>query len=222
MFRSANCAVTAMGAVLCVILFGCFILWQSESVYEPHEGCCRYSNYRIEHLLYEVFYGEYYCHYAIEQCHFSEPEISISINDTLLTIGNDKSYWLALNEVNILTEPLLSSYASKLTLSNSTLVFEKRYVLADLPKIDVVVLSNVHSTQLIDSEADRLKALNNRYTPVFIVPLGWKAILEPLGVDEVREMTWREPINLDKNLRISYEPSQYFWITENKAATWRD
>jgi len=91
--------------------------------------------------------------------------------------------------LNILTDPIFSERASPVTFFGPKRAQPPGIALADLPPIDVVVVSHNHYDHL-----DRLSAvqLNERSggRTLFLVPLGVKAFLARLGISNVVELDW--------------------------------
>jgi N-acyl-phosphatidylethanolamine-hydrolysing phospholipase D len=91
--------------------------------------------------------------------------------------------------LNILTDPIFSERASPVTFLGPKRAQPPGIALAELPPIDVVVVSHNHYDHL-----DRLSAvqLNERSggRTLFLVPLGVKAFLARAGVTNVVELDW--------------------------------
>ncbi|MEJ8836951.1 MBL fold metallo-hydrolase [Ramlibacter sp. AN1133] len=91
--------------------------------------------------------------------------------------------------LNILTDPVFSERASPVSFLGPKRAQPPGIALADLPPIDVVLVSHNHYDHL-----DRLSAvqLNERSggRTLFLVPLGIKAFLERQGVTNVVELDW--------------------------------
>ena len=91
--------------------------------------------------------------------------------------------------LNILTDPIFSARASPVSFFGPQRAQPPGIALADLPPIDVVVVSHNHYDHL-----DRLSAvqLNERSggRTLFLVPLGLKAFLARLGITNAIELDW--------------------------------
>ena len=91
--------------------------------------------------------------------------------------------------LNILTDPIFSERASPVTFLGPRRAQPPGIALADLPPIDVVVVSHNHYDHL-----DRLSAVQlherSRGATLFLVPLGIKRLLAQHGVTNVVELDW--------------------------------
>jgi N-acyl-phosphatidylethanolamine-hydrolysing phospholipase D len=94
--------------------------------------------------------------------------------------------------LNVLTDPIFSDRASPVQLFGPKRAQPPGVAMADLPPIDVVLISHNHydhldrtSVALLD---ERAKAAGK--TTVFIVPLGLKTWFNDLGITSVIELDW--------------------------------
>jgi N-acyl-phosphatidylethanolamine-hydrolysing phospholipase D len=91
--------------------------------------------------------------------------------------------------LNILTDPVFSERASPLAFAGPKRAQPPGIALADLPPIDVVVISHNHYDHL---DRASVAALNERSAgrTLFLAPLGIKPWLEQQGVRNVVELDW--------------------------------
>jgi N-acyl-phosphatidylethanolamine-hydrolysing phospholipase D len=91
--------------------------------------------------------------------------------------------------LNVLTDPAFSERASPLSFLGPQRAQAPGVALADLPPIDVVVISHNHYDHL---DEDSIRGLNARAngTTLFLVPLGLKPWLADIGVTNVIELDW--------------------------------
>lgn len=94
-----------------------------------------------------------------------------------------------LGGLNVLTDPMFSERASPVSWLGPQRVQPPGLGLAQLPRIDVVVVSHNHHDHCDEAS---LKALNAQAggPPLFIVPLRLKAWLANIGVTKVVELDW--------------------------------
>ena len=85
---------------------------------------------------------------------------------------------------SILTDPIFSQRASPLAFIGPKRHVDPGIALADLPRIDVVVISHNHYDHLDDASVRALAAQPGG-SPLFIVPLGLKAWLAQHDIDRV-------------------------------------
>jgi len=112
--------------------------------------------------------------------------------------------------VNMLTDPMFSDYASPLPFAGPKRITPPGLSLAQLPPIDIVVISHNHYDHL---DAPTIRSLGNG--PRYYVPLGIRPWLEAQGIDadRITEMDWWESAAVQVNsvpLRITATPSQHF------------
>ena len=91
--------------------------------------------------------------------------------------------------LNVLTDPIFSEYAGPVKYVAPRRTQAPGLALAQLPKIDVVLISHNHYDHL---DAPSILELNQQVggPPLFLVPLGIKEWMNDLGVTTVREMDW--------------------------------
>lgn len=91
--------------------------------------------------------------------------------------------------LNILTDPIFSAHASPLSWIGPKRKTAPALALADLPHIDVVVVSHNHYDHL---DLPTLKALNAQAggPPLFLMPLGVGDWLRRQGIDRVAQLDW--------------------------------
>ena len=91
--------------------------------------------------------------------------------------------------LNVLTDPVFSERASPLPFAGPKRAQPPGIALADLPPIDVVVISHNHYDHLDLASVRELDARAPGRT-LFLVPLGLKALLQREGVHKVEELDW--------------------------------
>lgn len=91
--------------------------------------------------------------------------------------------------LNVLTDPIFSERAFPVQFAGPKRMQPPGVLLADLPRIDVVVISHNHYDHL---DRNSVFALSQQTggSPLFIVPLGLKAWMEGIGITQVRELDW--------------------------------
>ena len=96
---------------------------------------------------------------------------------------------LQLGGINVLTDPIFSERASPVSFAGPKRAQPPGLAPADLPRIDVVVISHNHYDHC---DAESLKTLNLQAggPPLFLVPLGLKAWLADLGITNAVELDW--------------------------------
>lgn len=94
-----------------------------------------------------------------------------------------------LGGLNLLTDPIFSQRASPVSFAGPVRAQPPGLALAQLPRIDLVVVSHNHYDHC---DAPSLQALNEQAggPPLFLVPLGLKRWMSTIGVDNVVELDW--------------------------------
>lgn len=91
--------------------------------------------------------------------------------------------------LNVLTDPIFSERASPVALVGPQRKQPPGIAIADLPHIDVVVISHNHFDHL-DRNSVLLLAAQPGGSPLFMVPLGIKPWLAALGIQRAVELDW--------------------------------
>lgn len=120
--------------------------------------------------------------------------------------------------LNILTDPLWSERASPFSFVGPKRVTAPGIRMADLPKIDIVLVSHGHWDHL---DLPTLKTLWTRDRPEIFVPLGHGALLEAHGIT-AREMDWGERAVVGPAVLVP-EPVQHWtsrWGLDRNRALW--
>lgn len=118
--------------------------------------------------------------------------------------------------LNVLTDPLFSEYASPVSFAGPRRVVPATPALAELPHIDLVVISHDHYDHLDAASVARLAAQPGG-SPRFFVGLGTRAWFEALGILDVVELDWWQRVEF-KGLDIHFVPVQHW----SKRTLWDD
>jgi N-acyl-phosphatidylethanolamine-hydrolysing phospholipase D len=91
--------------------------------------------------------------------------------------------------LNVLTDPVFSRRVSPVSFAGPARAQPPGIALADLPHVDVVVISHNHYDHL---DRASVKALSEQAggSPLFLAPLGLKAWLQRLGIHDAVELDW--------------------------------
>ncbi|NRD79760.1 MBL fold metallo-hydrolase [Bacillus sp. BRMEA1] len=133
-------------------------------------------------------------------------------SQTSYTWIGHSSFLIQLNGLNILTDPV---YAKRMG-------FEKRLTepgiaLADLPEIDLVVISHGHYDHL---DFPTLK--NIKGDPHFFVPVGLQFLFNRKGYNKVTEMNWWDQCSIG-GLTLHFVPAQHWTrrtLTDMNSSHW--
>lgn len=130
----------------------------------------------------------------------------LSTEKALVTFINHASFYIQMNGLNIITDPVYSERVSPVKFAGPKRVREPGIDIDSLGKVDIVIISHNHYDHL---DADTLKKLNNKYRPLFLVPLGDYRIMHILGIKNVKEMDWWET-HEQNGVKIHFTPSQHW------------
>lgn len=117
---------------------------------------------------------------------------------------------------NVLFDPIFSERASPVSFAGPKRLVPLPIELADLPRIDVVMVSHNHYDHC-DLDTLRRLAAQPGGSPRFLVPLGLKAWLLERGVERVDELDWWQSMD-DGPLKMTLTPVQH-WSRRTLADT---
>ena len=124
----------------------------------------------------------------------------------IVTFINHASFLIQLKNLNVLTDPIFSERASPFSFMGPKRVRLPGLKLDELPKIDVVIISHNHYDHL---DLPSLVALDAKYHPLFLVPLGDEELLKEAGIQNVREMDWWQEQVVQEH-KIIFTPAQHW------------
>jgi N-acyl-phosphatidylethanolamine-hydrolysing phospholipase D len=110
--------------------------------------------------------------------------------------------------LNVVTDPIFSARASPLRFLGPARAQNPGIALADLPHVDVVVISHNHYDHLDRASVTTL-ANQTGGSPLFLVPLGLKPWLERLGIARAVELDWWDAHVLD-GTEFRLTPAQHW------------
>jgi L-ascorbate metabolism protein UlaG (beta-lactamase superfamily) len=113
-----------------------------------------------------------------------------------LTFVDHATFLLQVDGLNILTDPVYSERVSPFQWAGPKRVHAPGVALADLPPIDVILISHNHYDHL---DEDTLKALiaKQEKPPLILAGLGNEPLLATLGNSDHRDLDWEEGVTLD-------------------------
>jgi L-ascorbate metabolism protein UlaG (beta-lactamase superfamily) len=123
--------------------------------------------------------------------------------------------------VNVLTDPQFSERASPVQWIGPRRWQPPAIALADLPRIDVVLISHNHYDHL-DETSVRALAAQPGGPPLFVVPLGIERWLEGVGITNARALDWWDRIEV-AGLAIHMTPVQHWsrrTLVDTNATLW--
>ncbi len=124
-----------------------------------------------------------------------------------VTYVNHSTVLLQFDGLNVLTDPIFEQRVSPFQFIGPARSCPPGVAFADLPKIDLLLLSHNHWDHL---EIGTVKKLALRDRPQIICPLGVKAFLTNEGVANVTELDWQQAVPLNARTRVHCVPAQHF------------
>jgi N-acyl-phosphatidylethanolamine-hydrolysing phospholipase D len=123
--------------------------------------------------------------------------------------------------LNVLTDPIFSHRASPLSFLGPQRAQPPGIALADLPHIDVVVVSHNHYDHL-DRDSIESLARQQGGPPLFLVPLGIKRWLSRLGITRAVELDWWDH-HEHEGVEFHFTPAQHWSarsLTDRNRTLW--
>ncbi len=127
-------------------------------------------------------------------------------DDIGLTFVGHATFVIQLPRLTILTDPMWSERASPVRWWGPKRVRPPGVPLADLPDIDVIVLSHNHYDHL---DIATLQALQRRFSPTVLVPRGVRPLVASIGFDDVRELDWWDAAQVGSDVHVTFTPAQH-------------
>lgn len=118
------------------------------------------------------------------------------------------TYLLSIDGKHILTDPIWSQWCSPIPLIGPRRKHPAPIPLAQLPKIDYVLISHDHYDHLDRATVDRLAKQFPEI--IWVVPTGVKKWFEKRKIKNVIELSWWETASLEGLFRVTCVPAQHF------------
>lgn len=123
-----------------------------------------------------------------------------------LTFINHATFLIQTPQVTFLTDPVFSERVSPVKFAGPKRVRLPGLPMDKLPAIDVVLISHNHYDHL---DLESLKAIDLKFHPLFIVPLGNKKLLVEEGLQNVVELDWWNEQKV-KDATITFAPALHW------------
>ncbi len=125
-----------------------------------------------------------------------------------LTYIGHAGFLLQTAGVNILLDPVYSRRCSPFSFLGPKRHADPGIAFDDLPKIDIVCLSHSHYDHL---DASTVAALQKRFSPRFVVPLGVDALLRGWHRKiDVEAFDWHDRVGLADGLHVTLDPTHHW------------
>ncbi|WP_237480395.1 MBL fold metallo-hydrolase [Lichenibacterium dinghuense] len=135
------------------------------------------------------------------------PPAAAGPGEVLLTLVGQSTVLIQVEGCNILTDPVWSDRASPLGFAGPRRVRAPGIAFADLPRIDLVLLSHNHYDHM---DVPTLKRLHARSAPRIVTGLGNGRTLARHGIDGVVELDWWQCCTPAQGVDVTYLPAQHW------------
>ena len=143
------------------------------------------------------------------------PRPPARVDDLRVTLVNHSTLLIQIGGINILTDPIWSERCSPLSFIGPRRHRQPGIRFDDLPEIDFVLVSHNHYDHL---DLPTLRALQSRFRPRILTPLGNSALMARHGVEGAEEMEWWQTKD-----NITLVPAQHFCarsVSDRDATLW--
>lgn len=148
------------------------------------------------------------------------PPARVDGDSVRVTFINHATVLLQFNGLNVLTDPIFNQRVSPFQFAGPKRNCPPGICFADLPRIDVLLLSHNHWDHL---EIDTVKKICTQHQPQVFCTLGVKAFLERHGCRNVTEMDWQQTARINADTLLHCVPAQHFsgrGILDRNATLW--
>lgn len=129
-------------------------------------------------------------------------------DELVITYIGHTTFLIQLHNLNIITDPIYSNRASPFSFIGPKRVVPPGVSFANLPKIDIILISHNHYDHL---DIPTVKALHERDRPKVYCGLGDDLILKGHIKDiDVNPCQWHQRECYDEDIDISFEPTQHW------------
>jgi L-ascorbate metabolism protein UlaG (beta-lactamase superfamily) len=206
--------------IFILIFFFLFGLQAMASVYplSDHYDGNKFRNPKGDHLLslLDIFQWKWNARPALwpkDVRNKEFPLVPLAENGRgVVTFINHATFLIQLPGLNIITDPIYCDRASPIDFAGPKRVRLPGVPFEKLPRIDVVIISHNHYDHL---DVDALKMIDEKFHPLFLVPLGNRAFLLEKGIQIVQELDWWQEFKVRENKFVltpaEHWSARYFW-----------
>ena len=131
---------------------------------------------------------------------------SIGPDDVLVTFVGHATFLIQIAATSLLIDPVYSERASPVSFAGPRRVRAPGVRFDDLPAISLVLLSHNHYDHC---DIGTLRALERRFQPRLVAPLGNGRLLRSAGIRQVEEIDWWQSASA-ASFPITLTPAQHF------------
>ncbi|HPM78686.1 MAG TPA: MBL fold metallo-hydrolase [bacterium] len=135
------------------------------------------------------------------------PPRRVDDGELRVTFVNHSTVLVQMDGLNVLTDPVWSLRASPVSWAGPQRVHAPGLRFADLPPIDVVLLSHNHYDHM---DLATLRRLTREHRPVFVTGLGNAEFLRKKSIAPARDLDWWQSTTVNESLQITFVPAQHF------------
>ncbi len=139
----------------------------------------------------------------------ARPELPAALGpgECAVTFVNHVTFLLQFQGLNILTDPVWSERVSPVAFAGPKRVHAPGVPFADLPRIDLVLVSHNHYDHM---DVDTLRRLHAAHRPVVVTTLGNRPFLAREGVPDAVELDWWQAHEPRPGVKVTITPAQHF------------
>jgi len=127
-------------------------------------------------------------------------------HDIVITFIGHATFLIRTAQATVLTDPMFSKRASPVSFAGPKRVHDPGVRLADLPRIDVVLLSHNHYDHC---DLPTLRHLADRFQPLVITPSRNKELLEKAELTRIEQLGWWQSARKTP-FPVTVAPAQHF------------
>ncbi len=148
---------------------------------------------------------------TVENKNFPAPVLDPR-DKSILTFINHATYLITLPGLTILTDPVFSERVSPVKFAGPKRVRRPGIEFENLPPIQVVLISHCHYDHL---DEESILRLEDKFHPLFLVPLGEEKRLKGWGVQNVKELDWWQDHKVQETVitltRVQHWSNRHLW-----------
>lgn len=148
------------------------------------------------------------------------PRPPARVDDLRVTFVNHSTLLIQMDGINILTDPIWSDRCSPVSFAGPKRHRPPGIRFDELPKIDIVLVSHNHYDHL---DLPTLRALQSRFHPRILTPLGNAALMARHGVTGATDLDWWNDVDITPGMRVTLVPAQHFCaraLSDRDATLW--
>ncbi len=148
------------------------------------------------------------------------PRPPARVDDLRVTFVNHSTLLIQMDGINILTDPIWSDRCSPVSFAGPKRHRAPGIRFDDLPKIDLVLVTHNHYDHL---DLPTLRALQARFHPRILTPLGNGALMSRQGIAGATDLDWWDDVDITPSMKITLVPAQHFCaraLSDRDATLW--